>query len=72
MPKPKPAAPGYQILKTELDAVLTDLQREDLDVDQALDHYQRGLELVRQLETYLKGAENKLTELKAPFKAPAA
>jgi exodeoxyribonuclease VII small subunit len=47
--------------------VLGELQRDDLGVDAALKHYQRGLELVQQLEAYLKTAENKVTELKAKF-----
>jgi exodeoxyribonuclease VII small subunit len=58
---------NYEALKAELDAILADLQRDDLDVDTALRSYQRGLELTRQLETYLKTAENKVSELKAKF-----
>jgi len=59
--------PNYQELKTELDTVMAELQREDLDVDKALEHYKRGLELVGQLESYLKSAENTVKELKASF-----
>jgi exodeoxyribonuclease VII small subunit len=51
---------------------MQELQREDLDVDTALKHYERGLELVQALETYLKTAENKVRELKAVFKTPEA
>ena len=63
------AKPGvnYQQLSAELEAIMLELQREDLDVDVALEHYQRGLELVRELEAYLKTAGNKVTELKAKF-----
>lgn len=71
MSKTKSAAPGYQTLKAELDNVLQQLQRDDLDVDQALEHYQRGLELIEGLESYLKGAENKLKELKATVNTTA-
>jgi len=60
--------PDYQSLSAELDAVMLELQREDLDVDTALKHYQRGLELVQQLEKYLATAENKVRQLKAQFK----
>lgn len=59
---------GYQELAAELDDILLELQQENLDVDQAVKQYERGLELVRQLETYLKTAENKVKELKATFK----
>lgn len=60
--------PSYQEMARELDDILLELQQEDLDVDQAVKQYERGLELVRQLETYLKTAENKVKELKATFK----
>lgn len=65
----KQARLSYQELKTELDDVMLRLQQDDLDVDKALEHYQRGLELVQQLETYLKNSENKITEIKAKFSA---
>lgn len=68
MPKSKPTV-TYEELNLELEAVLADLQREDLDVDEALARYERGLELVKQLENYLKTAENKVQKLKAKFDA---
>lgn len=61
------AKPSYEELRTELDAVVAELQRDDLDVDLALQHYRRGLELIRQIEAYLKNAENTVTELKSRF-----
>jgi exodeoxyribonuclease VII small subunit len=62
---PKKPAPNYETLKAELDTIMAELQREDLGVDAALRHYQRGLDLVRQMEDYLATAENKVIELKA-------
>lgn len=62
---PKRTSPNYQQLRDELDEVLVELQREDLDVDKALEYYRRGLELIKQLEKYLGGAENKVRDLKA-------
>lgn len=59
---------NYQTLKDELDEILTDLQRDDLDVDAALQKYRRGLELVKELEAYLKTAENTINELRPPSK----
>lgn len=59
--------PSYETLKSELDKTLAALQRDDLSVDKALEYYQRGLDLVQQLGTYLKTAENKVTELKTKF-----
>jgi exodeoxyribonuclease VII small subunit len=57
----------YQALKNELDGIMQALQQEELDVDEALKHYERGLELIKTLETYLKTAENQVSELKAKF-----
>lgn len=58
---------NYQGLKSELDSIMLSLQQEDLDVDEALQYYQRGLELVQKLESYLKQAENEIVEIKAKF-----
>lgn len=66
---PKQPAASYQALQAELDTIMAEMQREDLDVDAALQHYQRGLELVSQLQQYLATAENKVIELKAKFNA---
>ncbi len=57
----------YQALNDELESVLADLQRDDTDVDTALKQYERGLELVQQLEQHLKNAQNTIVELKAKF-----
>lgn len=69
MAKAKAQQLNYEALKAELDAVLEALQSDDLNVDQAVQQYERGLELVQQLKTYLKTAENKVTTLKAKFDA---
>jgi exodeoxyribonuclease VII small subunit len=61
----KKLTPNYETLKAELDTIMAELQREDLGVDAALRHYQRGLDLVRQMEDYLETAQNKVIELKA-------
>jgi exodeoxyribonuclease VII small subunit len=71
MPSTDKTTTTYQSLKTELDGIMAELQRDDLDVDIALQHYKRGLALVQQLEQYLKTAENQVIELKAkPKTAP--
>lgn len=58
----------YAELKQELDELLEALQRDDISVDDALKKYERGMELVKQLEVTLKDAENKISKLKAKFK----
>lgn len=59
----------YKTLSDELDHVMSHLQNEDIDVDEAVKYYERGLELVKQLETYLEAAENKIKEIKVSFGA---
>lgn len=59
----------YQALQSELDDILVELQRETSDVDLALKQYARGLAIIKQLEDYLKTAENTVRELKASFEA---
>jgi exodeoxyribonuclease VII small subunit len=59
--------PDYETLKNELDSILDDLQSGSLDIDQALEKYKRGLELVKELEKYLDTAENTVRELKSRF-----
>jgi len=59
---------NYQAMSVELEAILLELQQDDLDVDIAMQQYERGLELVKLLEQYLKTAENKVTKLKATAK----
>lgn len=54
----------YQSLKHDLDQVLAELQAESTDIDAALKGYERGLELTKRLEDYLKNAENKIIQLK--------
>jgi exodeoxyribonuclease VII small subunit len=57
----------YAALQAELDELLAGMQREDVNVDQALEHYARGLEIIQLLEAYLQTAENTVRELKASF-----
>lgn len=50
----------YKALKAELDALLEAMQSEELDVDEALAKYERGQQLIAELQDYLKTAENKI------------
>ena len=60
---------SFRELRAELDKVLHSLQREDIDVDEALDLYARGQVLVRELEKYLSRAENSVKKIKTAFEA---
>ena len=68
MPQVKKSTVDYAALSAELETIMLELQREDLDIDLALQHYERGLVILKDLERYLKTAENKVTELQAKFK----
>ena len=57
----------YKSLNAELDEVLLKLQSEDLDVDMAVELYERGMTLIKELEAYLQDAENKVSKIKADF-----
>ncbi len=58
---------NYQELSKELDTILAQLQTDDFDIDEALKLYERGIAISKQLEAYLKDAENTVTKLKASF-----
>jgi len=55
---------NYQTLSAELDELLAKLQSNDVDVDQAVALYERGMAIIKQLEAHLKTAENKVTKIK--------
>ncbi len=67
MTQAKKSAVNYQELQAELEQIMLDLQRDDLDVDTALKRYERGLTIIKALETYLETAENKVSQLKTKF-----
>ncbi len=58
--------PDYKQLSEELDSILAQLQAAGLDVDKAVALYERGIAITKQIETYLKQAENKITRLGPP------
>lgn len=59
---------SYQELSEQLEEVMANLQQPDIQVDEAVQLYERGLKLVRQCEAYLKTSENKIAKLKAQLK----
>ncbi len=65
MTKSKPQ--NYLEMKSELDDLLVQLQDENIGIDKSLALYERGLELIKLLEEYLKTSENKISEIKAKF-----
>jgi exodeoxyribonuclease VII small subunit len=57
----------YKKLRTELDQILLNLNDDSLDVDDVTKQYERGMQIVGELEDYLKTAENKVKKVKAQW-----
>lgn len=58
---------SYREMSEELENILAELQAGELDIEQAIKRYERGMELAGEMERYLHDAELKITELKAKF-----
>lgn len=58
---------SYQSLSEELDAILSQLQTEDTDIETAVKAYERGMALVAELEKQLKNAQNRVKKIKLNF-----
>lgn len=58
---------NYRELSSELDDVLNKLQSGELDIDEAMKQYERGMQIIKDLEAYLKTAENKVLKTKVSF-----
>jgi exodeoxyribonuclease VII small subunit len=54
---------GYKELNNELDDILDQLQNSETDIDEALELYKRGQKVAKELEQYLKTAENSVKKL---------
>ena len=59
--------PSYQKLNVELDTILNELQGGELDIDEAVKKYERGMIIVKELQDYLKSAENTVKKVRANF-----
>lgn len=61
----------YEALSTELDEILNKLQSAELNVDEAVGLYERGMKIAKELESYLQEADNKVAKVKADWEARA-
>lgn len=57
----------YQELQAELSSILGQLQDSNVDVDEATVLYERGMEIVHQLQVRLDEAENTIKKIDARF-----
>lgn len=51
----------------EIEQINEWFQREDLDLEEALQKYERGMELIKRCKERLKEAENKFEEIKRKY-----
>lgn len=57
----------YATMQAELEKILAWFEGDDLDIDKATEQYKRALQLVADMEVYLKTAENNVTKIKQQF-----
>lgn len=55
---------SYVKEKAKLSEILANLEREDLDIDEAVQLYKKGQIIISNLEKYLSYAENKVKKLR--------
>lgn len=53
----------YRQIKAELDEVLLWFESDDIDIDEAIKKYEVAMKLTKELEEYLKDAENSIKKL---------
>lgn len=71
MPTNKPKTKKtYRQLSEELSTVLDWFDSQEADLDEALAKYQQAMELIKQMEAYLKTATNKIRKISANFEKP--
>jgi len=62
--KPESApAPDFEKALSELEEIVSTLEKGDLSLDAALKHFERGIALTRQCQASLKDAELKVEKL---------
>lgn len=66
MVKTKPTK-TYQAMAQELAAYIEWFEGDSVNLDEAIAKYEQAMELLEEMETYLKTAQNKITKIKAKF-----
>lgn len=58
------AEADFNKLNEELETIIIDLQSGEINIDEVIKKYQRGIDLIDKLEKYLSQAENEIKKLK--------
>lgn len=69
MKQPSKSSSDFDFAKQmqELETIAEYLESSEVNLDKAMDKYERGIEIAKQLRDYLKTAENKVDTLKQSF-----
>ncbi len=57
----------FKKLMNELDTIVEWFESEDVDLDQSLAKFERGMELAQQLKSHLTQVENKVKKIQSKF-----
>jgi exodeoxyribonuclease VII small subunit len=57
----------YQQMADELAGLIEWFESDAVNLDEAVGKYQQAMELIKQMEDYLKTAENKVKKISAKF-----
>lgn len=71
MTDPTPDGPGYAAAVAELDAILSELDADDVDIDLLGDHVARAAELIALCRGRLDAARLRVSEIVATLDTPA-
>lgn len=69
MPKAKTTGTDFGAAYKELEDIVAWFEREDADLEEGLQKFERGLVLAKLCKDRLKDVENKVSEIKAKFGA---
>ena len=58
---------SYQQMADELNQLVSWFESDEVNLDEAVAKYQQALELLEQMETYLRSAQNKVKKIAVKF-----
>ena len=63
----KPSAKTYQQLSNQFTELVSWFESDQVNLDEAVAKYEKAMELLTQMEAYLKTAQNKVKKIAAKF-----
>ena len=62
----------FEAALKELEAITAWFERPDIDLDEGIVKFERGMELTNQLKSHLESVENRVEKIKQKFDSKAA